>query len=117
AWTNCLEGLELLCVADLPLVKSPAHQPECQLALAFGSREPTCRLSPGKPRAQLPPPATQGRQPPPRFAPGFSVALLSAAERLSSKGYHTGLRVRAGAQFAHAISESFPACPVNHLYA
>src|SRR5438477_5288596 len=81
-WRNCLEGLELSCVADLPLVKSPAHQPERQFALAFGCPEPTCRLSTGKPQAQLPPPATQGRQPLPRFAPGFSVALLSAVERL-----------------------------------
>src|SRR5947199_117101 len=50
-WTNCLEGLELSCVADLPLVKSPAHQSKRQFALAFGCREPTCRLSRGKPRA------------------------------------------------------------------
>src|SRR6266700_1843073 len=42
AWTTCFEGLEPLRVADSPLVRSPAHQPERQLALAFGCHEPTC---------------------------------------------------------------------------
>src|SRR6266567_1193776 len=41
AWTTCFEGLEPLRVADSPLVRSPAHQPERQLALAFGCHEPT----------------------------------------------------------------------------
>src|SRR5258705_12569154 len=36
------EGLELPRAAGLLLVKSPAHQPERQLALAFGCHEPTC---------------------------------------------------------------------------
>jgi len=81
AMSNCFEELGPL--ADLPLAKSPAHQPERQLALAFGCYEPTCRLTPGKPRAQLPLPAAARRQPPPRFAPAAAAALLSAAERLS----------------------------------
>jgi len=42
ARTTCFEGLELPRVAGLTLVKSPAHQPERQLALAFGCHEPTC---------------------------------------------------------------------------
>ena len=42
AMSKCFEGLESL--ADLPLVKSPAHQPEPQFALAFGCHEPTCRV-------------------------------------------------------------------------
>ena len=42
AWTTCFEGLEPPSVAGLPLVKSPAHQPERQLALAFDYHEPTC---------------------------------------------------------------------------
>jgi hypothetical protein len=42
ARTTCFERLELLRVAGLMLVKSPAHQPERQPALAFGSHEPTC---------------------------------------------------------------------------
>jgi hypothetical protein len=81
ATSKCFEGLELL--ADLPLVKRPAHQPERQLALAFGCHEPTCRLSPGRPRARLPLPATAGCQPPPRLAPAAAAALFSVAERLS----------------------------------
>jgi hypothetical protein len=42
ARTKCFEGLEPPRVAGLPLVKSLAHQPERQLALAFGCHEPTC---------------------------------------------------------------------------
>jgi len=42
AWTTCFEGLEPPSVAGLPLVKSPAHQSERQLALAFDYHEPTC---------------------------------------------------------------------------
>ena len=83
AWTTCFEGLELPRVAGLPLVKSPAHQPERQLALAFACHEPTCRLSPGRPEARLPLPAITGRQLPPRFAPTAAAALFSVAERLS----------------------------------
>ena len=106
AMSKCFEGLESL--ADLPLVKRPAHQPERQLALAFGCHEPTCRLSPGRPRARSPLRATAGRQPPPRFAPGAAAELLSAAERLSSKGYRSDLTVSVCAQFSEAIRGSFP---------
>ena len=35
AWTKCFEGLGPPRVAGLPLVKSPAHQREPQLALAL----------------------------------------------------------------------------------
>ena len=83
ATSKCFEGLEPPMLAGLPLVKSPAHQPERQLALTFGCHEPTCRLSPGRPRAQVPLPATARRQPPPRFARDAAAALFSAAERLS----------------------------------
>lgn len=106
AMSKCFEGLEPL--ADLPLVKCPAHQPKRQLALVFGCHEPTCRLSPGKPRARSPLPATAGRQPPPRFALGVSAELLSAAERLFSRGYRSDPTVRVGAQFSQAIRGSFP---------
>ena len=40
AMSKCFGGLESL--ADLPLVKGPAHQPERQLALIFECHEPTC---------------------------------------------------------------------------
>ena len=106
AMSKCFEGLESL--ADLPLVKGLAHQPKRQLALAFGCHEPPCRLSPGRPRARLPLPATAGRQPPPRFAPDGAAELLSAVERLSSKGYRSDLTVSVCAQFSQAIRGSFP---------
>ena len=108
AMLKCLEGLASAHVAGLPMVKNPAHQPERQLALAFGCHEPSCRLSQGRPGAQLPPRATAGRQPPPRFAPGASAGLASAAERLSSKGYRSDQIAFVGAQFCQAIRGSFP---------
>ena len=40
AMSKCFEGLESL--AGLPLVKSPVHQPERQLALVFECHELTC---------------------------------------------------------------------------
>ena len=83
AMSKCFEGLEPPMLAGLPLVKVPAHQSERQLALVFGCHESACRLSPGKPRAQLPLPTTAGRQPPPRFAPADAAEPFSAAERLS----------------------------------
>jgi hypothetical protein len=108
ARTRCFEGLEPLRLAGLPLVKCPAHQSERQLALAFGCHESTCRLSRGKPRAQSPLPATAGRQPPPRFAPGAAAELLSAAERLSSRGCRSDPTGRADAQSFPRIHGSIP---------
>ena len=73
AMPKCFERIEPAHETDLPLVKSPAHQPERQLALAFGCHEPSCRLSQGRPGAQLPPRATAGRQRLPRLAPGAAA--------------------------------------------
>src|SRR5438874_5224176 len=42
ARATCFERLEPLRLADSPQVRSPVHQPERQLALAFGCHEPTC---------------------------------------------------------------------------
>src|SRR5262249_42746025 len=114
AMPKCL-GFESPHVAGLPLVKRPARLPEHQFVLVFGCHEPTCGLSPGRPGAQLPPPATAGRPPPPRSAPGVLAELLSAAERSFSKGCRNDPIVRVGAQFSQAIGESIPSRPVNLL--
>src|SRR6516164_7216783 len=110
---NCLKGFDSAHVAGLSLVKRPAHQPERQFALVFGCREPACRLSPGRPGAQLPPPATAGCPPPPRSVLGAWGELLSAAERSFSKGCRNDPIVRVGAQFSQAIRESIRSRPVN----
>ena len=103
---KCFERLELL--TDLALVKSPARQPARQLALALGGHEPTCRLSPERPRARLLLPAIAAHQLLPQLAQGAWVELLSAAEHLSSKGYRSDRIARVGAQFSQAIRGSFP---------
>src|SRR4026209_2177645 len=113
AMPKCFEWFESL--AGLPLVKNPAHQPERQLALAFGCHEPTCRLRTEKAGAQLQLPAKAGYQPPPRFAGGVSAALFSAAERLSSREYRSDPTMRVGAQFCRAIRGSFQSRLVNLL--
>ena len=86
AMPNCLKGFDSAEVAGLPLVKRPARQPERQFALAFGCHEPTLRLSPGRPGAQLPPPATAGRPPPPRSAPRVLAELALGRGTLVLKG-------------------------------
>src|SRR5215469_10859078 len=112
-------GLGRVQLVDLTSVKAnPGHQPKRQPAWAFGSREPTCRSSPGRPRAQLRLPAiaaTKTRQPLPRLAPAAWGEFFSLAERLFLKEYRSDQRVRVGAQFFRAIRGSSPLQPANPL--
>src|SRR5437763_17084289 len=92
------KGFERLeCLADLPLVTSPAHQREHQPALAFAYHAPACSLNRGKPRARLQLPAITGYQARAPFVPAAAAAIVSAAERSFLKEYRSDRTACVGA--------------------